>query len=179
MTLRQSSSQQRIQGTGLVPQGPWTSATYGRANGIVTVTSIAHKLNSNDLLYVKPGQDDLLRTFAAGNYNITVVDEDTFTITGTGTNFIAAATTISYRSVRSLTLNASDSMQLSIGSGADEEDAIFITKSNTGNVRVGINNTNPEFDLDVEGQIRTTRSIISDTAQIRNLDVTNEFVLKD
>ena len=69
-------------------------------------------------------------------------------------------------------------MQLSIGSGADEEDAVFITKSNTGNVRVGINNTNPEFDLDVEGQIRTTRSIISDTAQIRNLDVTNEFVTK-
>ena len=38
-------------------------------------------------------------------------------------------------------------MQLSIGSGADEEDAVFITKSATGNVRVGINNTNPEFDL--------------------------------
>ena len=59
-----------------------------------------------------------------------------------------------------------------------KEDAAFITKSDTGNVRVGINNTNPEFDLDVEGQIRTTRSIISDTAQIRNLDVTNEFVTK-
>ncbi len=178
MTLRQSSSQQRIEGTGQVPQGPWTSATYGRANGIVTVTSIAHKLNNNDLLYVKPGQDSLLRTFTAGNYNITVVDEDTFTITGTGTNFIEAATSISYRSVRSLTFNASDKMEFSIGSGADEEDAIFITKSATGNVRVGINNTNPEFDLDVEGQIRTTRSIISDTAQIRNLDVTNEFVTK-
>ena len=147
MTLRQSSSQQRIEGTGQVPQGPWTSATYGRANGIVTVTSIAHKLNDNDLLYVKPGQDDLLRTFAAGNYTITIVDEDTFQITGTGTNFIAAATTISYRSVRSLTLNASDKMQFSIGSGADEEDAIFITKSQTGNVRVGINNTNPELSL--------------------------------
>ena len=178
MTLRQSSSQQRIEGTGLVPQGPWTSASYGRANGIVTVTAIAHKLNNNDLLYVKPGQDSLLRTFTAGNYNITVVDEDTFTITGTGTNFIEAATPLSYRNVRSLTINASDKMQFSIGSGADEEDAIFVTKSSTGNVRVGINNTNPEFDLDVEGQIRTTRSIISDTAQIRNLDVTNEFVTK-
>jgi len=178
MTLRQSSSQQRIEGTGLVPQGPWTSASYGRANGIVTVTSIAHKLNDNDLLYFKPGQDSLLRTFADGNYNITVVDEDTFTLSGTGTTFISAATSISYRSVRSLTLNASDKMQFSIGSGANEEDAVFITKSDTGNVRVGINNTNPEFDLDVEGQIRTTRSIISDTAQIRNLDVTNEFVTK-
>ena len=179
MTLRQSSSQQRIEGTSLVPQGPWTSATYGRANGIVTITSIAHKLNSNDLLYVKPGSDSLLRTFDAGNYTITVVDEDTFTITGTGTNFIEAATTISYRSVRSLTINASDKMEFSIGSGADEEDAIFITKSATGNVRVGINNTNPEFDLDVEGQIRTTRSIISDTAQIRNLDVTTSLLQRD
>ena len=70
MTLRQSSSQQRIEGTGKVPQGPWTTASYGRANGIVTVTSIAHKLNNNDELYVKPGSDDLLRTFAAGNYTI-------------------------------------------------------------------------------------------------------------
>ena len=99
MTVRQSSSQQRIEGTGQVPQGPWTSATYGRANGIVTVTSIAHNLNDNDLLYVILGQDDLLRTFAAGNYNITIVVEDTFQITGTGTNFIAAATTISYVSM--------------------------------------------------------------------------------
>ena len=53
MTLRQSSSQQRIQGTGLVPQDRGQVPTYGRANGIVTVTSIAHKLNNNDLLYVK------------------------------------------------------------------------------------------------------------------------------
>ena len=68
-------------------------------------------------------------------------------------------------------------MELTVGTGANEDDAVFINKGPTGNIRVGINNTNPEFDLD-EGQIRTTRSIISDTAQIRNLDVTNEFVTK-
>ena len=178
MTFRLSSSQQRIEGTGSVPQGPWTSASYGRANGIVTVTSIAHGLNTNERLFVKPGSDNLLRTFAEGQYTIVVVDEDTFTISGTGQNFIEAATSISYRSVRSLVINASDRMELSVGTGANEDDAVFITKSDTGNIRVGINNTNPEFDLDVEGQIRTTRSIISDTAQIRNLDVTNEFVTK-
>ena len=178
MTFRLSSSQQRIEGTGSVPQGPWTSATYGRANGVVTVTSIAHRLNTNERLYVKPGSDNLLRTFDEGQYTITVVDEDTFTISGTGQNFIEAATVISYRSVRSLVINASDRMELSVGTGANEDDAVFITKSDTGNIRVGINNTNPEFDLDVEGQIRTTRSIISDTAQIRNLDVQNEFVTK-
>ena len=64
-----------------------------------------------------------LELLRCGNYNITVVDEDTFTITGTGTNFIAAATSISYRSVRSLTLNASDSMQLwHKNQGADERE---------------------------------------------------------
>jgi len=178
MTFRLSSSQQRLEGTGNVPQGPWTSASYGRANGIVTVTSIAHGLNANERLYVKPGVDNLLRTFDEGQYTIQIVDEDTFTITGTGANFIEAATSLSYRSVRSLVINASDRMELSVGTGANEDDAVFITKSDTGNIRVGINNTNPEFDLDVEGQIRTTRSIISDTAQIRNLDVTNEFVTK-
>ena len=178
MTFRLSSSQQRIEGIGNVPQGPWTSATYGRANGIVTVTSIAHRLNKDEKLYVKPGADSLLRTFDEGQYTIAIIDEDTFSISGTGQNFIEAATAISYRSVRSLVINASDKMELSVGSGTNEDDAVFITKSDTGNIRVGINNTNPEYDLDVEGQIRTTRSIISDTAQIRNLDVTNEFVTK-
>ena len=87
------------------------------------------------------------------------------------------ATAVSYRKVRSLSINAAETMELIIGTGANEDD-VFINKGPTGNIRVGINNTNPEFDLDVEGQIRTTRSIISDTAQIRNPDVTNEFVTK-
>ena len=178
MTLRQSSSQQRFEATGRVPTGPWTSATYGRANGIVTVTSIAHRLNNNERLYLQFGEDSLQRTIAAGEHLITVVDDDTFTITGTGQNFIEAATAVSYRKVRSLSINAAETMELTVGTGANEDDAVFINKGPTGNIRVGINNTNPEFDLDVEGQIRTTRSIISDTAQIRNLDVTNEFVTK-
>ena len=164
--------------TGRVPTGPWTSATYGRANGIVTVTSIAHRLNNNERLYLQFGEDSLQRTIAAGEHLITVVDDDTFTITGTGQNFIEAATAVSYRKVRSLSINAAETMELTVGTGANEDDAVFINKGPTGNIRVGINNTNPEFDLDVEGQIRTTRSIISDTAQIRNLDVTNEFVTK-
>ncbi|MBO58327.1 MAG: hypothetical protein CMA77_04965, partial [Euryarchaeota archaeon] len=125
MTFRLSSSQQRLEGTGNVPQGPWTSASYGRANGIVTVTSIAHGLNANERLYVKPGADNLLRTFDEGQYTIQIVDEDTFTISGTGANFIEAATSISYRSVRSLVINASDRMELSVGTGANEDDAVF------------------------------------------------------
>jgi hypothetical protein len=178
MSLRLNSSQQRLEGSGLVPQGPWTSATYGRANGIVTVTSIAHRLNDQDRVYIKFGEDALLRTIPEGQQLINVIDDDTFTILGTGQNFIEAATSCSYRLVRSFVLNATDSMAFTVGTGANEDDAVFINKGPTGNIRVGINNTNPEFDLDVEGQIRTTRSIISDTAQIRNLDVTNQFVTK-
>ena len=52
-----------------------------------------------------------------------------------------------------------------------EKDAIFVNKNASQNIRVGVNTANPEFELDVEGQIRTTRSIISDTVQILNLDI--------
>ena len=58
-----------------------------------------------------------------------------------------------------------------MGTGALEKDALFINKNAQENVRVGINTTDPQFELDVEGQIRTTRSIISDTAQVTNLDI--------
>ena len=58
-----------------------------------------------------------------------------------------------------------------MGTGALEKDALFINKNAQENVRVGVNTTDPQFELDVEGQIRTTRSIISDTAQVTNLDI--------
>ena len=76
-------------------------------------------------------------------------------------------------------------LQVSIGGDADKKTAIY---SNTTDVegdkliRVGINTTNPQYELDVEGQIRTTTSIISDTARINNLDIDTivnpELILK-
>ena len=63
------------------------------------------------------------------------------------------------------------SLEISVGTGALEKDAIFINKNAQENVRIGINTTDPQYELDVEGQIRTTRSIISDTAQVVNLDI--------
>jgi len=65
------------------------------------------------------------------------------------------------------------SVRLDVGGGADEKVAIFGTLTDDVDklVRVGINTTNPQYELDVEGQIRTTTSIISDTARIANLDI--------
>ena len=67
-----------------------------------------------------------------------------------------------------------NSIELLVGGGADEKTALFGNLASVGNdalLRVGINTTNPEYELDVNGQIRTTTSIISDTARINNLDV--------
>ena len=52
--------------------------------------------------------------------------------------------------------------------------AIFAKQTDVGGdklIRVGINTEDPLFELDVDGQIRTTTSIISDTARINNLDI--------
>jgi hypothetical protein len=60
-----------------------------------------------------------------------------------------------------------------LGSGGNQKSAIYgsLTQNNDALVRIGINTTEPEFELDVNGQIRTRTSIISDTARINNLDV--------
>ena len=65
------------------------------------------------------------------------------------------------------------SIRLDVGGGADEKVALFGTLTDDVDklVRVGINTKNPQYELDVEGQIRTTTSIISDTARIANLDI--------
>ena len=65
------------------------------------------------------------------------------------------------------------SVKFDLGGGADEKVALFGTLSADVDklVRVGINTASPNFELDVNGQIRTTTSIISDTARINNLDI--------
>jgi len=68
-----------------------------------------------------------------------------------------------------------NSVEFILGGGLNEKTAIFgglsVAQGQDPLVRVGINTKNPEFELDVNGQIRTTTSIISDTARINNLDV--------
>lgn len=65
------------------------------------------------------------------------------------------------------------SVRFDLGGGADEKVALFgsLTTDVDKLVRVGINTNNPQYELDVNGQIRTTTSIISDTARINNLDI--------
>ena len=73
----------------------------------------------------------------------------------------------------SLKIKNDTSLNLRLGGGADEKSALFSQLTNDVDklVRVGINTTTPQYELDVEGQIRTTTSIISDTAKINNLDI--------
>ena len=72
-----------------------------------------------------------------------------------------------------LKIKNSTSVRIDLGGGADEKAAIFgnLTADADKLVRIGINTLNPQYELDVEGQIRTTTSIISDTARIANLDI--------
>ena len=73
----------------------------------------------------------------------------------------------------SLRIRNNQNIRLDVGSGTDEKTAIFAALSDDVDklVRVGINTRNPQYELDVDGQIRTTTSIISDTARIANLDI--------
>jgi|TARA_B100000073_G_scaffold98267_1_gene78111 hypothetical protein len=72
-----------------------------------------------------------------------------------------------------LQINNDTSVRFDIGGAANKKTAIFGTLSADIEklVRVGINTKEPQFELDVNGQIRTTTSIISDTARINNLDI--------
>ena len=72
-----------------------------------------------------------------------------------------------------LNIKGSESVRIDLGSSADEKVAIFGTLTSDADslVRIGINTLNPIYELDVEGAIRTTTSIISDTARIANLDI--------
>jgi hypothetical protein len=167
MSLKINSEQQRIEGSGVVATGSWRNATYYRQGTTITVTSVGHGfIRSEDL------QVDVTSGGATnGIYEATVVDADTFTLTDSASGTITAGNTLSYRVRRSLEINTDEKLAISIGTGASSDAAIVVTKDVVGDIRVGINNTNPEFELDVEGQIRTTRSIISDTARIINLDI--------
>jgi hypothetical protein len=65
-------------------------------------------------------------------------------------------------------------LQVSIGGDADKRTALYSKTTDVEGdklIRVGINTRDPQYELDVEGQIRTTTSIISDTARINNLDI--------
>ena len=167
MSLRINSEQQRIEGSGKVATGSWINATYYRVGTTVTVTSVGHGFVDTEELEIDINSGGA----TSGNYTITVVNADSFTFTDSASGTITAGNALAYRIRRSLVINAQDKLGITVGIGASESSALIVTKDQLGDVRVGINNTNPQYELDVEGQIRTTRSIISDTATIINLDI--------
>ena len=167
MSLRINSEQQRIEGSGKVATGSWINATYYRVGTTVTVTSVAHGFVDTEELEIDINSGGA----TSGNYTITVVNADSFTFTDSASGTITAGNALAYRIRRSLVINAQDKLGITVGTGTSESSALIVTKDQLGDVRVGINNTNPQYELDVEGQIRTTRSIISDTATIINLDI--------
>ena len=167
MSLKFNSDQQRIEGSGLVATGSWTNATYSRAGTTVTVVSVGHGLKTNEKIYI----DFTSGGATDGNYDITRIDDDSFSLTDSASGTITAGETCSYKPRRSLVLQGSDIVDVRTGTGSNEKSSIIVKQDNLNNVRVGIGNVDPEFELDVDGQIRTNRSIISDTAQIINLDI--------
>jgi hypothetical protein len=74
-----------------------TAATYGRSGTTVTVTKTAHGLNTGDkvgIAYVAASNVSPV----SGNYTITRVDADNFTITDLNSGTIATSTVCTYTS---------------------------------------------------------------------------------
>ena len=168
MSLKFNVDQQRIEASGSKATGNWTNATYSRtAAGVGNIVSVAHGFIGEEEIYIdftSGGEVD-------GKFTVTKVDDDNLRFTGSSNSIITAGATLAYKRVRSLSIQGDETIELSVGTGALEKDAIFVNKNASENIRVGVNTNDPQFELDVEGQIRTTRSIISDTAQVTNLDI--------
>ena len=167
MSLKFNSDQQRIEGSGKVATGSWVNASYQRVGTTITVIRVSHGFNTGEELYI----DFTSGGATSGNYTITVVDDDSFTVVDTASGTITAGNTASYKVLRSINIQGDETVDIRTGTGNTEKSSLIVKQDQLGDVRVGINNVNPEFELDVNGQIRTNRSIISDTAQIINLDI--------
>ena len=168
MSFQINTDQQRIEASGTKATGNWTNATYSRtAAGVGNIVSVAHGIVGSDLFYLdftSGGEVD-------GEFTVTKVDDDNLSFVGSANSVITAGAGVSYKRVRSLSIQGDTSIEVSVGQGSLEKDALYIDKNAQNNVRIGVNTNDPQYELDVEGQIRTTRSIISDTAQVTNLDI--------
>ena len=168
MSFQINTDQQRIEASGSKATGNWVNATYSRTSaGVGNIVTVAHGIIGTEKLYIdftSGGEVD-------GEFIVTKVDDDNLSFVGSANSVITAGATLAYKRVRSLSIQGDETLEISVGTGSLEKDAIYIDKNAQENVRVGINTNDPQFELDVEGQIRTTRSIISDTAQVTNLDI--------
>jgi len=110
------------------------SATYARNAAVITVTKVAHGLNTGDVIGI---------TFATasgssgtnGNYSITRTGADTFTVTDINSGTIAALTAAAYatRWVASFDVGATDvfsNFALIPGEGILVQNGIYLNMTN-------------------------------------------------
>jgi hypothetical protein len=71
------------------------AATYGRSGTTVTVTKVAHGLSTGDIVGIAYVAASNVAP-VSGNYKITKVDADTFTITDLNSGTIATSTVCNY-----------------------------------------------------------------------------------
>ena len=123
MALKINSDQQRIQASGTTPTGNWTNATYSRtAAGMVNILSVAHGFIGTEKLYLdftSGGEVD-------GQYTVTKVDDDNLQFQSTNLGVITAGNTVSYKRVRSLSIQGDQSIEFSVGADAIEKDALSL-----------------------------------------------------
>jgi hypothetical protein len=68
------------------------SATYGRSGTTVTVTRVGHGLNTGDTIGLTFGLDVSLRGATNGNYVVTRLTADTYTVTDINSGTVTAGT---------------------------------------------------------------------------------------
>ena len=124
MSFQINADQQRIEASGAKPTGNWTNATYSRpAAGVGNIVSVAHGIIGQETLYIdftSGGEVD-------GNFTVTKVDDDNLSFTGSTNSVITAGATLAYKRVRSLSIQGDESLEISVGTGALEKDALFLS----------------------------------------------------
>ena len=142
MAIKINSDQQRIQASGTKATGNWVNATYSRTvSGVVNILSVAHGFIGNEKLYLdftSGGEVD-------GEYTVSKVNDDELQFTSSNLGVITAGNTVSYKRVRSLSIQADSSIEMSVGVDANEKDALFMNLNPQNNIRVGVNTTDPQY----------------------------------
>ena len=99
--------------------------------GVGNIVSVAHGIIGTDKLYLdftSGGEVD-------GEFTVTKVDDDNLSFTGSANSVITAGAGVSYKRIRSLSIQGDESLEISVGTGALEKDAIFINKNAQENIQ--------------------------------------------
>lgn len=72
-----------------------TAVTYGRSGTLVTVTHVAHGLSTGESIGLTFGSDGSNRAATNGNYTVTVLTADTYTVTDINSGTVTPGTAAS------------------------------------------------------------------------------------